>query len=152
MLNFLTKKQRERVYKALLANLSQGVLEQSGFEINEECVRVSFNPAYSDHRVVSIHSLPELSLFAPVWDKVRQYETYPKRGASWFVEKDETDPYSTEHKKIILEFCLVIIDDVEKQMKQQIKIYKKQLKKSHRLMIPRYLGKYKEPKFIEFQI
>lgn len=142
MLNFFTKKQREQIYKTLLGNLNAGVLQQMGFEINEEYVRVSFNPAYSDHRVVSIHSLPELCMFAPDWNA--DHKVY--RGVDWFsdAEQDPNDKYHTEHKKMIMEFCLVMIDDIEKEHKKLIKEYEQREKKLSRLRIPS-LSKYSEP-------
>lgn len=142
MLNFLTKKQRERVYKRLLANLHEGEFVASGFTINEEYVRISFNVAYSDHRVVSLHSLPELCLFAPDWNK--DHKVY--RGVDWFrdMEEDPHDKNHTELKKIIMEICLVMIDDVEKEMKEQIKMYQKQEKRLRKLRIPP-LSKYNAP-------
>lgn len=135
MLNFLTPKQRERIYLSLLGNLSSYELQASGFGINEEYVRVSFNPAYSDHRVVSLHSLPELSYFAPDWNS--DHKVY--RGADWFegAEKDPNDKYHLEHKKMIIEFCLVMIDDVEKEKRKLIREYKKQEKRLSLLRVPK---------------
>ncbi len=150
MLNFLTAEQRKRAYRNLLGNLSSDSFTASFFEINEEYVRVCFSAPYSDMRVISLHSLPELCLFKPDWNTDHKVH----RCENWFknAEEDPHDKDHTEHKKMIIEFCLMMVDDVEKQMKEQIKIYKKQLKQSHEFSIPRPLGKYKAPKFIEFQI
>lgn len=103
----LTKKQRNKIYETLLLNLE--VYPQfSCLDFLEYEVFFTVNSAYSMHDEFPISMLHELNLFAPVWDKVRQYETYPKRGCSWFVEKDESDPYHTEHKRIILLFCYMM--------------------------------------------
>lgn len=144
MFNFLTPKQRRRVYTHLLGNLNEDAFSSSFFTVNEEYVRICFNVAYSDMRVVSLHSLPELCYFAPDWNKDHKV----CRGEDWFkgVVEDPEDKYHIQHKKMIIELCLVMIDDVEREHKELIKEYKKQEKKLRKLRVSRLLGNYAPPK------
>jgi len=109
MIDFLTKKQKKRIYNLLLENLDGYILQTSMFSIDEEKVRICFNPAYSDHRVISLHELPELWLFAPDWNSDHKV----CRCDDWFkgAEQDPCDKYHTEHKKMIIEFCLMLVDE-----------------------------------------
>lgn len=115
MLNILTKTQRRKIYLSLLANLYSDSFTASFFEINEEKVRICYNAVYSDMRVVSLDMLPELQYFEPNWNTDHKVT----RLTNWFKGMDENllDENHTELKKIIIEFCLVLINEVEEENK-----------------------------------